>query len=118
MAANASGAFLSGLFILLWSCTELQLPLISSKCLIILLSIIGTSCLFYELIVVQATISVCTTETLELMNITTYGGVETGQYPMSIYNSRFQFFFTIIIPLTCVAYYPVATPLHHNIFPL
>lgn len=112
------GRFFQGLVVLLWSCSELQLSLISSKGLIILLAIIGTTCLFYALFVVQATLSFWTTETLELMNITTYGGVEAGQYPMSIYNPWFQLFFTFIIPLACVAYYPVATLLHHNTFPL
>ena len=41
----------------------------------------GGICLFFGLIVVQATVAFWTTETLELMNTMTYGGVESAQYP-------------------------------------
>ena len=36
----------------------------------------------------------------------TYGGVETTQYPLSIYRSWLRRFFTYVIPLACVSYYP------------
>ncbi|MEM7016700.1 MAG: ABC-2 family transporter protein, partial [Pseudomonadota bacterium] len=48
-----------------------------------------------------------TTETLEVMNVTTYGGVETAQYPMPIYHSAFRRFFTFVVPLACVGYFPL-----------
>lgn len=112
------GRFLQGLVVLIWACHTLQLPLISIKTFVILFAIIGTSCLFYGLFVIQAALCFWTTESLEIMNITTYGGVEAGQYPMSIYNSGFRLFFTFIIPLACVAYYPIATVLQHETIPL
>ncbi len=112
------GRFLQGFVVLMWSCWQLQLSLLSIKGLIILFAFIGTTSLFYALFVIQATLSFWTTETLELMNITTYGGVESGQYPMSIYTQGFRFFFTFIIPLACVAYYPMAILLHHENFSL
>lgn len=112
------GRFLQGLVMLLWSCGQLQLPLLSIKGAIVVLSISGTASLFYALFVIQATLAFWTTETLELMNITTYGGVECGQYPMSIYKPGFRLFFTFLIPLACVAYYPIATMLHHETLPL
>jgi ABC-2 type transport system permease protein len=83
-----------------------------------LIAFIGTTCLFYGLFVIQASLSFWTTETLELMNITTYGGVESGQYPMSIYKKGFRLFFTFVIPLGCVAYYPIASSLHIEDIPL
>ena len=52
------------------------------------------------------------------MNITTYGGVQTSQYPMSIYPRSFQWIFTFIIPLACVAYFPIAVLLRHSSVPL
>jgi ABC-2 type transport system permease protein len=84
----------------------------------ILFSVLGTACLFYGLFVIQGTISFWTIETLELMNITTYGGVETGQFPMSIYKPGFRIFFTLFIPLACVGYYPMAIMLEHEALPL
>ena len=102
----------------MWGCKELQLSLLSIQGVIILFSLMGTASLFYALFVIQATISFWTTETLELMNIATYGGLEAGQYPMSIYNTGFRLFFTVVIPLACVAYYPIAIMLHHEKLPL
>jgi ABC-2 type transport system permease protein len=48
-----------------------------------------------------------TIESLEIMNILTYDSVETAQYPLSIYNQWFQRFFTVVIPLVCVSYFPL-----------
>jgi ABC-2 type transport system permease protein len=112
------GRFLQGFVVLMWSCWTLGIPLISLKGLIILMGVIGTTSLFYALFVMQATLSFWTIETLEVMNITTYGGVETGQYPISIYNTGFRLFFTFIIPVACVAYYPMAVLLQHQELPL
>jgi ABC-2 type transport system permease protein len=41
------------------------------------------------------------------MNTLTYGGVETAQYPMAIYHRWFRRFFTFVVPLACVSYFPV-----------
>lgn len=112
------GRFLQGLIVLVWSSIHLSFSPVSMHAFIILFSILGTACLFYGLFVIQAAISFWTVETLELMNIATYGGVQTGQYPMSIYNKVFRLIFTLLIPISCVAYYPIATLLRHESLPL
>lgn len=112
------GRLLQGCMILAWGCTELEFTLNSLHASIIFFAIIGTAALFYGLFILQATLTFWTTETLELMNITTFGGLEVGQYPMSIYNSVLRGFFTIIIPLACVAYYPIAAALNHETIPM
>ena len=43
---------------------------------------------------------------MEIVNTVTYGGVETAQYPLAIYREWFRRFFTYVIPLACVSYYP------------
>ena len=111
------GRFLQGLVVLIWSAGQLSFSLVSIHALIIFFSILGTTCLFYGLFVIQAAISFWTVETLELMNITTYGGVQTGQYPISIYDKAFRLIFTLLIPVACVAYYPIATLLRHESMP-
>jgi viologen exporter family transport system permease protein len=112
------GRFFQGLVVLLWAANQTGLSLLSLQGLIILLAFIGATSLFYALFVMQATLSFWTTETLEIMNITTYGGLETGQYPISIYPRPFRLFFTLIIPLACVAYYPAAIMLQQRPLPL
>lgn len=112
------GRFLQGFFVLMWSYSQMPFAWFSYQTLLIFLSVIGTASLFYGLFVIQGTLSFWTIETLELMNITTYGGVETGQYPMSIYKPGFRLFFTFFIPLACVGYYPVAIMLQHETLPM
>jgi ABC-2 type transport system permease protein len=112
------GRFLQGLVVLVWSLSTFSFPFFSLPTFIICLSILGTTSLFYGLFIIQATISFWTIESLELMNITTYGGVQTGQYPMSIYNKPFRLIFTFLIPLSCVAYYPITAFLKPNETPL
>jgi ABC-2 type transport system permease protein len=101
------GRFLQGLSMLILSLKELSFSLYTSHILMIFFSILGTASLFYGLFIIQAAISFWTIETLELMNIATYGGLQVGQYPMSIYNTFFRLIFTLVIPLACVAYYPI-----------
>lgn len=112
------GRFLQGFVVLCWSASELSLSLWSIHTLVIMFSVAGTASLFYGLFVIQAGIAFWTIETLELMNIATYGGVQTAQYPMSIYKRSFRLIFTLLIPLACVGYYPVATLLRHEDIPL
>jgi len=112
------GRFLQGFIVLAWGCSQMQVSLTSLHFLIILLAIIGTAAVFYGLFILQATLTFWTTETLELMNITTFGGLEVGQYPMSIYGPILRGFFTFIIPLACVAYYPIAAALNHESIPM
>src|SRR5262249_17517009 len=54
----------------------------------------------------QATSAFWTTETLEVWNAFTYGGSYAVQYPMSIYRPWFRTFFTLVIPMACVTYFP------------
>ena len=40
------------------------------------------------------------------MNTITYGGVETAQIPLAVYRDWFRKFFTFVVPLACVNYFP------------
>ena len=100
------GRLTQGLVVLLWASHALDLAWTPDKLLLALLTILGGACLFYGLIVLQATLAFWTTESLEIVNTVTYGGVETAQYPLAIYREWFRRFFTYVIPLACVSYYP------------
>ena len=47
-----------------------------------------------------------TIESLEIVNTVTYGGVETAQYPLAIYRPWFRRFFTFVVPLATMNYFP------------
>lgn len=108
------GRFLQGSLILFWGYFQQHEP---QHLAILILVILGIAALFYGLFIIQATLTFWTTETLELMNITTFGGLEAGQYPMSIYKPLLRGFFTFVIPLAFVAYYPIASLFHHESLP-
>jgi ABC-2 type transport system permease protein len=62
--------------------------------------------LFSGLFVIYAAICFFTTEGLEFMNIFTDGGREFGSYPIAVYGERVLKFFTFVVPLALVQYYP------------
>ncbi|MBD3886581.1 ABC-2 family transporter protein [Phormidium tenue FACHB-886] len=101
------GRFSQGLVIAGWSLKTLQIPLTLQTGWLLGSSLIGSVALFMGIVIVQATLTFWTIESLEVMNILSYGGVETAQYPFSIYSQWFQRFFTFFIPLTCVSYFPL-----------
>ena len=80
--------------------------------LLLLWAIVGCVCLFVGLFMLGATLSFWTVESLEVINTFTYGGAETAQYPLNIYTPWFRRFFTFVVPLGCVAYFPVVAALN------
>ena len=46
---------------------------------------------------------------IEAFNIFTSGGPEMAQFPMSIYPRTMRLFFTFVIPLAGVVYYPAVS---------
>jgi ABC-2 type transport system permease protein len=61
---------------------------------------------FGGLFVIGATITFWTVESIEVVNIFTYGGREMGSYPMHIYQTWMRRFFTFVIPAIFLNYYP------------
>jgi ABC-2 type transport system permease protein len=76
---------------------------------LLLWAVAGGFCLFWAILVLQATLSFWTVEGLEVVNTLTYGGVEAGQYPLDIYAGWFRRFLIFIVPIGCVVYFPVTT---------
>jgi ABC-2 type transport system permease protein len=70
-------------------------------------AVAGGVALFVGILVLQATLAFWTVESLEIVNVLTYGGVQAAQYPLNIYAAWFRRLLTFGIPLACVAYYPV-----------
>ena len=101
------GRLLQGLAVLWWAASSLRIAWSVPKVLLLLVTVFGGACLFYGIIVLQATLAFWTTESLEIVNTVTYGGVQTTQYPLTIYRGWFQRFFIYGIPLACVSYFPL-----------
>lgn len=100
------GRLLQGLLVLLWSATALEVTWTVGRALLVVWAVVGGACLFGGLLVAQATIAFWTIETLELVNVLTFGGVETAQYPLAIYRGWLRSLFTFLVPLACISYFP------------
>ncbi len=100
------GRLLQGLVVLAWSATRLGVHWSAPRIGLVGFAILGGACLFGGLFILQATIAFWATETLEIVNTVTYGGIEAGQYPLPIYQKWFQRFFIFVVPLACVTYFP------------
>jgi ABC-2 type transport system permease protein len=100
------GRLSQGFIVFIWANQHLHITWSPEKIALCILAIIGGICFFYALMVMQATVAFWTTESLELMNTLTYGGVQTAQYPLSVYRAWFRKFFTYVVPLASVSYFP------------
>ena len=100
------GRLTQGTLVFVLAASALGIEWSAARCALLVLTIAGGACLFIGLFVLQATIAFWTTESLELMNTVTYGGTDTAQYPLSIYEPWFRRFFTFVVPLACVSYFP------------
>ncbi|MBN2547913.1 MAG: ABC-2 family transporter protein [Anaerolineales bacterium] len=61
---------------------------------------------FGGLFIIGAAITFWTVESIEVVNIFTYGGTEMMSYPMHIYQDWMRYIFTYIIPAIFLNYYP------------
>ena len=78
----------------------------SGKLAVLALMLISGVTLFSGLFIIYASLCFFTIEGLEFMNIFTDGGKEFGAYPIGVYGKRILRFFTYIVPLAMVQYYP------------
>jgi ABC-2 type transport system permease protein len=100
------GRLLQGGAVLGYALVTLDLLHLGPELALVGTTIMGGACTFAGLFVLQATLAFWTIESLELFAIVTYGGLETAQYPLSIYTDGFRRFFTWVIPLAFLSYVP------------
>ena len=68
--------------------------------------VLGTLLFFGGFLVFGSTLTFWTVESIEVVNILTYGGSEMMSYPMSIYPRWMVRIFTYVIPAIFVNFYP------------
>ena len=105
------GRVLQGLIALGVGVALLHLDWSAGKALLLLWAVLGGVALFFAILMLQATLSFWTVESLEIANTLTYGGVEAAQYPLDIYGTWLRKFLTYVVPLGCVVYLPVSVVL-------
>ena len=100
------GRFAQGAAVLVFAIQAGDIAWSAARIALLAAAIAGGVCLFVGLLILEATSAFWTTETLEVWNAFTYGGVTMSQYPLDIYRPWFRNFFLFVIPLGCVTYLP------------
>jgi ABC-2 type transport system permease protein len=100
------GRFAQGLAVLVLAIDMLDVAWSVPHIALLALTVMGGVCLFIGLLVLEATSAFWTTESLEVWNAFTYGGVTMSQYPLAIYRPWFRRFFFFVIPIGCINYLP------------
>ena len=101
------GRLLQASVVLIFATNLVPIAWDASTIAIAVWAVAGGVALFMGLLVLQATLAFWTVDSLEIMNVLTYGGVQAAQYPLNIYAAWFRQVLTFGLPLACVAYYPV-----------
>lgn len=107
MALPKIGQLIQGVLVLGYAVVVLDVHWSIGNVLLYTFALLSMYAFFFGIQIIRATICFWTIESLEIVNTISHGGQETAQYPMSIYKESFTQFFTFVIPLACVAYYPM-----------
>jgi ABC-2 type transport system permease protein len=100
------GRLTQGLAVLVFAIATVEIPWSGPRVGLLGLALMGGVCVFVGLMILEATTAFWTTESLEVWNAFTYGGVTMSQYPLDIYRPWFRRFFFVVIPLGCINYLP------------
>jgi ABC-2 type transport system permease protein len=100
------GRILQGLVVLALAIANLDIAWTVEKLLYLPVVLVAMVFFFGGLFILGAAITFWTVESIEVVNIFTYGGDEMMSYPMHIYPDWMRQFFTYIIPGIFMNYYP------------
>ena len=94
-----------GIIVLGWALVALGDIWTPIKIVYMLIVIVSAAFFFGGLFIFGSGISFWTVDSLEAMNVATYGGQFMTQYPLSIYGDFMRSFFTFVIPMAFINYY-------------
>lgn len=102
------GRFVSGATILAVSLSALDIVKTwhAGHYILLFASILGGAFLYSGIIIVQAASCFWTVESIEVWNCITYGGNTALQYPLDVYRRPIRLFFTAVVPLAAISYWP------------
>lgn len=101
------GRLIQSIAVLIYAVPNCGVIWTPDRVLLLIFMILGGAALFSALFWVYAGLSFFSTEGLEFMNVFTDGGRDHGAYPLAIYGREVLAFYTFVVPLACVQYYPL-----------
>ena len=104
--ARRLGLIFQGCIVLALALSQLHIQWTVAKLFYLPVILVSQICFFGSLFIIGATITFWTIESVEIINVFTYGGTEMMAYPMNIYPRGLLYFFTFILPAIFMNYYP------------
>ncbi len=101
------GMLFQAVVMLVYSLVTCPVDWTFSRVLTVIFMIAGGFVLFSALFLLDGSIAFFTIQGLEVMNVFTYGALEHGKYPLSIYGRKMLTFCTFVIPYALIQYYPL-----------
>ncbi len=95
------------LIIFIYSAIKVINNLTILKVFLLISMVLCCSIIILSVLIIGASFCFYTIQGLEVINIFTNGTRQVGQYPMGIYKKVVRLFFSIVIPITLVNYYPL-----------
>lgn len=102
------GAILIGLAALMMGAFAAKVQFDLVKIVLLIWSIAGTVALAAGLFLIEATFSFFSVKSIEMVNVLTYGGRSTCQYPIDLYPRGMQLLFTMLAPFALSVHVPVS----------
>ena len=102
-----TGRVLISLLIFIYSSIKVINDFTILKVFLLISMILCSSIIIISVLIIGASFCFYTIQGLEVINIFTNGTRQVGQYPMGIYKKAVRLFFSIVIPITLVNYYPL-----------
>lgn len=102
------GGIAVGLTALMLAGMNLQLVWTAQKVLLLLGSMLGSISLLVGLFLIEATVSFFSVRSIEMVNVLTYGGRTTCQYPVDIYPKPIRLLFTWVAPFALCMHLPIS----------
>lgn len=107
IAYEKSGRVVIAFIIFIYSAIKVINHVTFLKILLLIFMVFGCLLTIVSIFIIGASFSFVTIQGLEVVNIFTNGTRQVGQYPMGIYKKAVRLFFTIVIPITLINYYPM-----------
>ena len=101
------GRLVQGIGVFAWGAAVTHFAFSATAMAILTFAVVGGVAMFSGLFVMQATLAFWTVESLEAVNVFTYGGEAAAEYPMDVYAGWFRNFLTFVVPVGCVTYLPM-----------
>lgn len=98
------------------SCVRLNIPWTAEKLGLTLVAAVGGFFLILGLFLIEATVSFFSVRSIEMVNVLTYGGRATCQYPSDLYPRPLRILFTWVAPFALSMHLPISYVLGNPLF--